>query len=323
MSMCVDARRETTASLKRNNLPPWEIFAQRVACRACDEKEKASRLLSRAGMLRHVNPSMGQHDPADVEDAPSMVRSDSCSGTFASAVAIPTGKATHQKKETEHAVPSCQTVATWIVALLLVLVGVLSILSLRRIEQSMAQKDTQLRETHAAVAAIGSVLREHSKSHMDALQNLDALKAEQVNVMAGIPSAISSDILPQLDRLEAALVAHKPPCALRHPNMNHGPTWLCIPSCAVRLILAAGRLALHRVEFNTLDRLHLNRLLVSLHKISDRISHVEQLAVVGHVMGSGSTDPGLQERAGSEGAQDLGRKESHLFRRLNSAQKPV
>ena len=99
----------------------------------------------------------------------------------------------------------------WIVALLLLATGVATCLSARRIEQLLLASDGEHKETRNVLQSVTTVVQnrgdEHSKSITGLLENLDALKLEQVNVAARIPVAITSDIIPQLDRLETALEA--------------------------------------------------------------------------------------------------------------------
>lgn len=239
----------------------------------------------RATGLRHVR-EMNAHskDAADVEGA-SMVRTESFSGVFVNPTGSPVngvdaGAASPVKKR----LLTWQSVLTGLVALVLLALALATYQSVLRIEQYTYQKQAELRETHTTLAAL---LREHGTTHGKVVDNLDALKNEQVNVAARIPAAITSDILPTLDRIETALTAAKP-----------------------------------SIEFNSVDRAHLNRLLVSLHKVSERLNHVEQEV---SQVARDSANPVIHARD----LKDKDKKsfvypvKSPLFDMLNNAQKPV
>lgn len=185
--------------------------------------------------------------------------------------------------------PGVHTVVTALVTLILLVLGLASLQAIHRIEQSVHQNHLELVSTHKA---INGLLHEHGTKQGQMVDNLDALKAEQVNVASRIPVAITSDILPTLDRIEAALTAAKP-----------------------------------SVEFNQLDRAHLNRLVVSLHKISDRLNHVEvEVSETLHEVANGINSPNQKEDdslTSNHQAANTRTPQSPLFARLNNAQKPV
>jgi len=167
----------------------------------------------------------------DVEDGPCLIRTNSFSGVFASS-SPPRAKQTRYHLQ-------WQKITAGLALLLTLLIGAATLVNLRRIEAHAHENALILRDTRHAVDAITSTLHEQGIFHSDLVDNLNALKAEQVNVAARIPFVLAGDIVPQLDRLEAVFEASRP----------------------------SG-------EFTPMDRVHLNRLAATLHKIEHRLQYV-------------------------------------------------
>lgn len=184
-------------------------------------------------MLRHAK--LDSHAGSNVEDGPCLIRTDSFSGVFASSPCTTASKDTRTIR--------CQHVATGLAMLVMLMGGVTMHMYVQRIEAHALEMAAALRETRHALEArdalVTSILRQVTTSQSELLDNLHALKQEQVNVAARIPSVLTGDIVPQLDRVEAAVDAR--------------------PACG----------------FTSMDRVHLNRLAVSLKKIGERVDEVE------------------------------------------------
>lgn len=167
-----------------------------------------------------------------------MIRTNSFTGVFASSPC----------KTKDARIIHWQNVATGLAMLATLIIGVSMHMHVQRIEAHSLEANVALRETRhvleARDALVTSTLRQLTFLQSELLENIHALKQDQVNVAARIPSVLTGDIIPQLDRVEAAVDARP----------------------------ASG--------FTSMDRVHLNRLAVSLKKISERLEEVEDRVTI-------------------------------------------
>jgi len=209
-------------------------------------------------MLRHAK--LDSRIGANVEDGPCLIRTDSFSGVFTSS------PSTVAKKSP--GIIHWQRVATGLAMLAMLTIGVTTHIHVQRLEAHLLETGLALREARQALetrdALVTSMLRHVTSLQSELSDNLHALKQAQVDVAARIPSVLAGDIIPQLDRVEAAFDAR--------------------PSCG----------------FTSIDRVHLNRMVKRLDKVEGQMMAQSQRGDDGAAVKSLLFGKELKKRAAPE-----------------------